>query len=347
MGVFSSDVLLGQFNFQKFLLFLYIGLSSYKSEQQLIIALRPDQVTSMLQSATTEILQVIETDRFENRETIKGHILSKLTDFKDTLLSEGVAYPSSEAVKLLSFKGAQVKSEALDPTSTAVHSQVVKGLSITSTEKGHQRKKRSLESIQHKYRSSVGTKRTRSNLDSEGQPIPKLERKTSKKVKIITYGSTVAVGDESVQSTTLTTEDGDPKKLISESVDSKSPSTPMALNTPSTSISAYASGRTKLLLKPVPEQYTAKDLSQPMQVSSGPSSQRKEVDSMSAALKSYGKSCVIHVHSYMHISIVTFYTVYTVSRVYNTLDSVMYMYIILYNVHSHSNFRHPDQYLDA
>ena len=233
-------------------LFLFVGSSSYISEQQLIIAPRPDQLTSMLQSATADLLQVFMTNRLEtNGKKIEGHISSKLNDFKDALLSKSVAYPPSEVEKLSSFKGAQLKFETLhlDPTtSTDIHSKVIAGLSTSSTEKGRRCKTPSLESAQHRQKPPVGMKRSRSNLDSVGQPTPKLARKGSIQTLITEYSSTIAVGGETVQPSTSTSEDDNMISGNKQVSDNNPPST--LLNTPSTSTSTSprnASSRTKLL----------------------------------------------------------------------------------------------------
>ena len=161
----------------------------------------------MLQSTTEELLQTFVKDRFESMETIKGHILTKLNYFYETLLSNSVDHSSSEAIKLSSFTGSQLKSETvhLDPTAmTATPPIVDAGLSTSSTEKRHLQKRLSLESAKHSH--SMGVKRSHSTFDSIGQPSPKVARKSSAQTPIMSYTASAA-GGETVKSIASTSED--------------------------------------------------------------------------------------------------------------------------------------------
>ena len=150
----------------------------------------------MLQSTAEELLQVFVKDKFEAMETIKGHILSKLNYFSETLLSNSATHSSSEAVELPSFTGTQLKSETMhmDPTT-----------STSNTGKGQLRKRLSLESAKRSH--PMGMKRSRSNFDSVGQPSPKVARKSSAQTLVTSYYTTSAAGGETIKSTASTSKD--------------------------------------------------------------------------------------------------------------------------------------------
>ena len=152
----------------KFTIVSFTAPSSYKSEQEVVIAIKPKNFLSMLQSTAEELLQVFVKDKFEAMETIKGHILSKLNYFSETLLSNSAIHSSSEAVELSTFTGTWLKSETMHVDPTAFTS---------NTGKGQLRKRLSLESVKHSH--PMGMKRSHSNFDSVGQPSPKVARKSS------------------------------------------------------------------------------------------------------------------------------------------------------------------------
>ena len=199
----------------------------------------------MLQSTTEELFQVFVKDRRENMETIKGHILSKLNYFYEALLSKGADHSSSKTVKLSSFTGTQ-------PTATTIIHSKDAGQSTSSTENRHLQTRLSLESAKRGH--PVCMKRSHSNFDSVGQPLPKV---ACTQTLITSYAAPRSVDSETVQSTTLTTEDKN--NMISddsevskpaESQDYKLPTT-FTLSTPGSSTSTSVSSKPKLLSKPV------------------------------------------------------------------------------------------------